>query len=61
MNPLKGGRWKCPSYEIVSKYFKEVKKLDRHLLYNNFVCNEIEVQVHNRLAHKEDTWYYFIV
>ena len=55
MNPLKGGRWKCPSYEIVSKYFKKVKKLDRHLLYNNFVCNETEVQVHNKLAHKEDT------
>ena len=55
MNLLKGGRWQCPSYEIVTKYFKKVKKLDRHLLYNNFVCNETEVQVHNKLAHKEDT------
>ena len=44
MNPLKGeggGRRECTSYEIVTKHFKEVKKLDRHLLYSNFVCNEI--------------------
>ena len=41
MNPLKGGCWEYPSYEIVTKHFEEVKKLGRHLLYNNFVCNEI--------------------
>ena len=35
MNPLRGGRWKCPSYKIV------IKQIDRDLLYNNFVCNEI--------------------
>ena len=41
MNTLRGGRWECPSYERVIKHFEEVKKLDRDLLYNNFVCNEI--------------------
>ena len=41
MNPLREGHWECPSYEIVTKHFEEVKKLDRDLLYNNFVCNEI--------------------
>ena len=37
MNPLKGGRWD----DIVTKHFEEVKMLERDLLYNNFVCNEI--------------------
>ena len=32
MNPLRGGHWECPSYEIVTKHFEEVKKLDRGLL-----------------------------
>ena len=41
MNPQRGGRWECLSYEIVIKHFEEAKKLDRDLLYNNFVCNEI--------------------
>ena len=41
MNPLNGGRWECPSYETVPKHFEEVKKLDRHLLYNELVYNEI--------------------
>ena len=41
MNPLRGRRWECLSYEIVIKHFEEVKKLDRDLLHNNFVCNEI--------------------
>ena len=39
MNPLRGGRWQCPSYETVIGHFEEAKKLDRELLYNNFVCN----------------------
>ena len=38
---LEGECWECPSYEIVTKHFEEKKKLDRHLIYNNFVCNEI--------------------
>ena len=38
MNPLRGGRWECPSYEIITKHSEEAKKLDRDLLYNNFVC-----------------------
>ena len=41
MNSLRGGCWECPSYKIVTKHFEEAKKLDRDLLYNNFVCNEI--------------------
>ena len=28
MNPLRGGRWECPSYEIITKHFEEVKKLE---------------------------------
>ena len=32
MNPLRGGRWKCPSSKIVTKHFEEVKKLDGNLL-----------------------------
>ena len=52
MNPLRGGLWECPSYEIVIKHFEEAKKLDRNLLHNNFVCNEISGS-YNKLLHKD--------
>ena len=48
MNSLNGGRWECSPYETVPKHFEEVKKLDRHLLYNYF-------------AYKGDNLYYLIV
>ena len=52
MNPLRGGCWGCPSYEIVIKNFEEAKKLDRDLSYNNFVCNKISGS-YNKLPHKD--------
>ena len=51
MNPLRGGRWECKSCKITIKHFEEAKKLDRNLLYNNFVMKLVEV--HNKLARKD--------
>ena len=61
MNLLRGGRWECPSYRIVTKHFEEVKKLDIETCYITalFVMNLVEV--HNKLARKEDTLYYFMM
>ena len=55
MNPLRGGRWKCPSYEIVTK----VKKIETCYITTLFVMKLVDV--HNKLAHKEDSFYYFIM
>ena len=51
MNPLRGGCWECPSYKIIIKHFEEAKKLDRNLLYNNFVMKLMEVN--NKFARKD--------
>ena len=56
---LREGCWECPSYEIVIKHFEEAKNLDRDLLYNNFVCNEISGS-YNKLPHK-DILHWFIM
>ena len=59
MNPLRGGRWKCPSYEIVTKHFEEVKKIETCYITTLFVMKLVDV--HNKLAHKEDSFYSFIM
>ena len=38
MIPIKGQRWECLKYESLVKLFENVKKINRNILYNKFVC-----------------------